>query len=145
MSTAEIEQQLTSALKARDQVKTRTLRLVLSRLKNEYIRMGRELTDAEVLAIIQSEFKRRKEAAEEFVKGGRSELAASEMEEAEILVTFLPPQASESDINSAIDELAAANSWAATDFGAAMKLLKESFGSSADGALLSKLLREKLN
>jgi uncharacterized protein YqeY len=145
MSTAEIEQQLTSALKARDEVKTRTLRLMLARLKNEYIHTGRELTDAEVLGIIQSEYKRRKEAAEEFVKGNRPELAAGEMQEAEVLVTFLPPQASDSDIRSAIEELAAANSWTAADFGVAMKQLKERFGSSADGAVLSKLLREKLN
>jgi uncharacterized protein YqeY len=141
----EIEQQLTSALKARDEVKTRTLRLVLARLKNEYIHTGRELTDAEVLGIIQSEYKRRKEAAEEFVKGNRPELAAGEMQEAEVLVTFLPPQASDSDIRSAIEELAAENSWTAADFGVAMKQLKERFGSSADGAVLSKLLREKLN
>lgn len=145
MTLSEIEQASIAALKARETIKSSTLRLLLSRLKNERIAMGHELTSAEIEQVVQSEYKKRKEAAGEFEKGGRAELAKSELAEAALLAEFLPAQASVDDISSAVNELAATHGWTTKDFGAAMKMLKERFGASADGALLSQVLKEKLN
>jgi uncharacterized protein YqeY len=145
MTIAEIEQQLTTALKNRDVVTSRTLRLLLARLKNERITIGHDLTDVEVEHIVQSEYKKRKEAAAEFEKAGRAELLEGELAEAKVLLAFLPAQASETDIRAAIDELVLANSFTAKEFGVAMKALKDKFGATADGAELSRLLKEKLS
>jgi uncharacterized protein YqeY len=144
MTISDIEQQLTAALKSRDTVTSSTLRLLLARVKNERIALGHELTDAEMLAVVQSEYKRRKEAAVEFEKGGRQEAAQSELAEGEILSRFLPEQVSESDIATAVAELQVAHNWTAKDFGAAMKVLKDKFGAAAEGGVLAKVLKEKL-
>lgn len=145
MTLSELEQASVAAMKSRDAVASRTLRMLLARLKNERIAVGHELTGAEVERSVQSEYKKRKEAAIEFEKGGRHELVASELEEAALLAGFLPAQADAAQIVSAIEELALAHGWTAKDLGSAMKVLKERFGASADGALLAQLLKEKLN
>lgn len=144
VSIQDLEQRVSVALKARDEVTSRTLRMLLSRLKNERIAAGSDLSGAAVLAVIQSEYKRRKEAEGEFIKGNRTELAAAEKAEAEVLLGFLPAQVSEEEIAVAVQELSAAHGWTAKEFGLAMKALKERFGASADGALLSKVLKETL-
>lgn len=144
VSIQDLEQRVNVALKARDEVTSRTLRMLLSRLKNERIAAGSDLSEAAVLAVIQSEYKRRKEAESEFIKGNRLELAEAEKAEATVLQEFLPVQASEQEISVAVQELATANGWTTKEFGLAMKALKERFGASADGAVLSKVLKETL-
>ncbi len=144
MTITEIEQAAVAAMKSHDVVISRTLRLLLSRLKNERIAAQRELSDADIISAVQSEYKKRKEAALEFEKGGRPELAKAEIEESEVLLGYLPVQKSEAEIMSAIESMAQEHSWTAKDFGVAMKILKEHFGATADGAVLAKLLKEKL-
>ena len=79
-------------------------------------------------------------------EGNFGMLEAADKEEAElkVLAQFLPEQVSEEEITKVIDEKVSANSWAAKDFGAAMGQLKGHFGNTADGALIAKLLKEKL-
>lgn len=144
VSIQDLEQRVNVALKARDEVTSRTLRMLLSRLKNERIAAGSDLSEAAVLAVIQSEYKRRREAENEFVKGNRVELAEAEKAEAEVLLGLLPAQASEADIAKAGQALVDANGWTAKEFGVAMKALKDQFGATADGAMLSKVLKEIL-
>lgn len=145
MTLSELEQASIAAMKARDAATSRTLRMLLARLKNERIAVGHELESGEIEHIIQSEYKRRKEAAAEFEKGARQELAQTELEEAEVLARFLPTQVSATEISAVVGELATTHSWTSKDFGTAMKFLKEHFGASADGALLAQVLKEKLN
>lgn len=144
VSIQDLEQRVNVALKARDEVTSRTLRMLLSRLKNERIAAGSDLSEAAVLAVIQSEYKRRREAENEFVKGNRAELAEAEKAEAEVLLGLLPAQATEADIIEAARSLATANGWTAKEFGVAMKALKDRFGATADGATLSRILKENL-
>lgn len=144
MTLTDLEQASNLALKQRDEVRSRTLRLLLARAKNERIALGRDLTEQELEAIVQSEHKRRMEAAAGFEAGARTDMAAAERAEAEVLLQFLPPQATEADIANAATELVASHGFTAADFGAAMKLLKERFGATASGALLAKILKEKL-
>ena len=141
---AELETQLVTALKAHDEVRVRTMRLLLSRLKNEQIAAGQPLTEAQIQMAIQSEVKRRREAAAEFLRGGRADSAAAENQEAAVLAEFLPAQADRAAIEAVTADLIAQNAWTKADFGSGMKALKEKFGATADGALLSTVLKEKL-
>lgn len=144
MNLQDIETALVTALKARDQIAADTLRALKTRITNEQIASGGSLDETAVLALVQSEVKRRKEAAAAYRDGGREEAAAKEEAEIAILAPFLPPQASEDDIIKVVDEQIASQGWAAKDFGQAMGFLKKQFGNSADGAVLSKILKEKL-
>ncbi len=140
-----VETALQTAVKARDQIAADTLRALKTRIQNDQIAKGSELTEADVLLLVQSEAKRRKEAATAFRDGGRQEQADKEEAELKILEQFLPEQVSEEEITKVIDEKIAANSWGKADFGAAMGQLKGHFGNTADGALIAKILKEKLN
>lgn len=144
LSLSQIEAILVEKLKAKDQLAVDTLRGLKTRITNEQISKGSELSSEEILALVKSESKRRKEAAESFTAGNRPDAASKELAEAQVLAQFLPDQLSEEQIGLAIDEQITANSWTVADFGKAMGSLKQHFGSSADGALVAKILKEKL-
>jgi hypothetical protein len=144
LSLSQIESDLTAAMKARNQLATDTLRGLKVRLQNEKISKMRDLTEADVVALVKSEIKRRKEAAEGFTAGGRDQMAEKELAEAKILESYMPEQMSEADIVKIIDEIIAQNSFTVADFGKAMGQLKAKAGQNADGALMAKLLKEKL-
>lgn len=145
VNLAAVETALQEALKARDQVKADTLRALKTRIQNEQIAKGSELSEADVLILVQSEAKKRKEAATAYRDAGRTEQADKEEAELAVLSVFLPEQVSEEEIAKVIDEKVAASGWSAKDFGAAMGALKGHFGNTADGAVIAKLLKQKLN
>jgi uncharacterized protein YqeY len=91
---------LTAAMKSRDGVRTRTLRMVLTSVTNEEVagKAARDLTDDEVLRVIAREAKRRREAAEAFDAAGRLEQAAAERAEGEVLGGYLPAQISDAEL-----------------------------------------------
>lgn len=144
MNLQAVETALVTALKARDQIAADTLRALKTRIQNEQIAKGGELDEATLLSLVQSEVKRRKEAAESFRTGGRTDSADKEEAEIKVLAQFLPPQLSEEDIAAAIDAKITENSWTAKDFGAAMGAMKAQLGSSAEGSIIAKILKEKL-
>jgi len=144
VNLASIETDLTAALKQRDRMKADTLRSLKTRIQNESIAQGKELGEADILSLIRSEVKRRKEAAEAYSAGGRAELAQKEQDELAVLQQYLPAQLSDEQAAAKIDELIAANNWTAKDFGPAMGKLKGEFGDSAEGGTLSRILKEKL-
>lgn len=87
---------LTAAMKARDQLTTGTLRMVLTAVGNEEVagKSARELTDAEVVTVLTREAKKRREAADAFAGAGRSELADQERAEGDVIARYLPEQLS---------------------------------------------------
>lgn len=143
-SLSQIETDLTQAMKAKDQVAVDTLRGLKTRIQNEKISKMAELTENDFLALIRSEVKRRKESASAFTEGGRAEMAQKELQEAEILQKYLPAQMPEDQIAALADKLIQENGYGVKDFGAAMGKLKIQVGSMADGAILAKILKEKL-
>ncbi len=145
VNLAAVESALQTAVKSRDQIAADTLRALKTRIQNEQISKGSELSEADILTLVMSEAKRRKEAATAFRDGGRNEAADKEEAELKVLGAFLPEQVGEDEIAKIIDEKSSANGWTAKDFGAAMGQLKGHFGNTADGALIAKLLKEKLN
>ncbi len=144
ISLSQIETDLKSAMKAKDQVAVDTLRGLKTRVQNEQIAKTRELEEAEIISLIRSEVKRRKEAAEAFQKGERVELAQKETQEAEILQKYLPAQMSEEQLTGIIEKTITEMSATSADFGKVMGKLKAEVGDKADGAMLAKILKEKL-
>ncbi len=144
ISLQQIESDLVVAMKAKDPIAVDTLRGLKVRLQNEKIAKMHELSDEEMVALVKSEIKRRKEAAESFTTGGRAEMAEKELTEASLLEKYLPAQMSEQELSVLIDQIISENNFAAADFGKAMGMLKSKVGQTADGAVMAKLLKEKL-
>ncbi|MCL5009290.1 MAG: GatB/YqeY domain-containing protein [Patescibacteria group bacterium] len=144
LSLSQIETDLVAAIKSKQQALVETLRGLKTRIQNEQIAKMKELAEADIVALVKSEVKRRKEAAETYVTGGRAELAEKELMEAGFLEKYLPPQMSESQIAEMAEKLIAEKGFTAADFGKAMGQLKAQAGQNADGSLLAKVLKEQL-
>lgn len=133
----------TQALKEKKQDALSTLRLLLAALKNERIKKMAELTDDDVIKIIKTEIKKRKEAIEEYERGQRQELADKEKRELIILTPYLPQQMGESQIREVVQKIlltAADKENVGKIMGAVMAELK----GQADGALVKKVVSELL-
>ena len=137
-----IQQDIKAAMLARDADKLGTLRLLKSALGYAQIEKKTDsLPDADVMAIIQREVKKRRDSAEQFTTGGRPELADKELKEIVVLETFLPKQLSpeelEQIVQAAIQEAGATSK---KDMGAVMKLVQAKVAGRADGKTISTLV-----
>jgi len=138
---------LTAAMKARDETRTRTLRMTLTAITNEEVSgaAAHELSDDAVTKILTREAKRRREAAAAFADAGREDQAATERAEEEVLIQYLPAQLSD-------DELAAIVAAAIADTGAAgpggmgqvMKAVTPKVAGRAEGSRVAALVRSQL-
>lgn len=144
INLSQIEHDLTEAMKARNQLVVDVLRGLKTRIQNEKISKMKDLAEADLVALIRSEIKKRKESAEAFTKGGRVEKAEQETREGEVLQKYLPPQMGEAELLILVGQVLAENNFTAADFGKAMAVLKAKAGDMAEGATLSKLLKAKL-
>lgn len=137
---------ITSAMKARDQVRLDSLRMLKTALTNKQIEKGRDLDAAEALQVVASLVKQRRESIEQFLKGGRADLAEKETREIQILETYLPPamDAAELDalVQASITETGASSP---KDMGRVMKdLMPRLAGRGVDGKAVNELVRRKL-
>ena len=146
MSLAErIQADMTAAMKAKDESRLATLRLVRSAMQYAKVQKRAELTDDDLIGVLSREAKQRRESAEEFRKGGRPELAAKEESEAAIIVEYLPQQLDEAQIRTLVSEAVAATGAAtAKDMGKVMGWLSPRTKGRADGRLVSEVVREAL-
>lgn len=98
---------LTTAMKARDEVRTRTLRMVITSISNEEVagNSARDLSDDEVLKLVAREARRRREAADAFAAAGRSDQAAAERAEDQVLADYLPAQLDDAELASIVAEV----------------------------------------
>jgi uncharacterized protein YqeY len=145
ISLSQIDQDLTAAMKAKDQTAVDTLRGLKTRIRNEQIaKTSKELSQEDLVALVKSELKRRKEAAQAFGNGGRKELQEKELAEAVILEKYLPLQLNEQQLSDMADKVIAEDNFTAKDFGQAMSKFKSLAGTQADGAAMAKVLKEKL-
>ena len=134
------------AMKSKDSVKLGTVRSVISAVKNQEIDSKKELNDEEILIIVSREVKKRKEAAALYEKGARPELKDKEIQEMEILKTYLPEQVSEEDLRKRIQEvITETGAQGMKDFGKIMKTLVPEFKGKADNSLIMELASEYLN
>lgn len=142
-----IRQDLTTAMKARDQLRTRTLRAVIAAVQEAQVAgaEARTLSDDEVVAVITAQVKRRVEAAEAFDQGGRAEKAADERAEKEVLEAYLPAALTADELDSLIAAALAEGGWAApSDMGPAMKAVNAKVAGRADGRLVADRVKARL-
>ncbi|PIJ60699.1 GatB/YqeY domain-containing protein [Mesotoga sp. H07.pep.5.3] len=144
-----IQQDMKEAMKARDSLKTNTLRSVISSVKmylasSEEARSG-ELTDEIVIGLVRKEAKKREESIEAYRKAERNDLVQSESEELEILKSYLPEEMSPDEIRAValktIEDLKANNP---SDLGKVMRELMVRLKGRVDGKLVNKIVRELL-
>jgi uncharacterized protein YqeY len=138
---------LTAAMKDRDEVRTRTLRMALTSVSNEEVagKAARELSDDEVLKILAREAKRRREAATAFQDAGRDEQAAAERAEDAVLSDYLPAQLSDAEVTdlvaAAITETGASGMPA---MGQVMKTVTPRVAGRAEGSRVAAEVRRQL-
>jgi uncharacterized protein len=143
----QITTHLTDAMKAKDALRTSTLRMVKAAVKNREIEKGEDLTDDELMKVLRSLVKQRRDSVEQYEKAGRQELADKETSEIEIIESYLPQGASvteiEHAIQAAIEETGAKSM---REMGAVMKAAQARLaGRNADGKTLSDLVKAKLS
>jgi len=139
---------LTAAMKARDAVRTRTLRMVLTSITNEEVagNAARDLSDDEVLRLLAREARRRREAAEAFAAAGRDDQAAAERAEDQILAGYLPAQLSDDELGTIVAEViteTGASGMAA--MGQVIKAVTPRVAGRAEGGRVAAEVRRALN
>jgi uncharacterized protein YqeY len=141
-----LQEDLKGAMRAKDQVRLRTLRLALAAIKNREIEVRGELSDADVAAILQREAKQRRETLDELEQVDRPELAASEQAELEILTEYLPQQLGREEIADLVRQVIAdLNAEGPRQMGLVMRTMMAQLKGQADGKLVSQVVRELLS
>lgn len=136
---------LKTAMKARQTDRVQTLRMLLTAVKNRRIELGRDLDDKDFAALVRKAIKQREEAAEQYRKGKREELAQKEESEIGFLEPYLPQAVDEAELRRAITELVQAEDLSGPKaMGTVMKAMMERYGAAADGREISRLAREIL-
>lgn len=135
---------LTASMKARDQLRTSTLRMAIAAVKEASVagREAKELSDEEVVAVLRTQVKRRDEAAEAFRAGGRDEQADAELAEREVLAAYLPASLSDDELASIAARVVAAGGFA--ELGPAMKATMAEVAGRADGKRVQAAVRAVL-
>ena len=142
-----IQTQMTDAMRAKDSLRLCVLRMMKSAVKNKEIEKMKALEESEVLSVLTTLVKQRKDSVDQFRKGGREELAQKEEAEIKIIEEYLPAAASEDDILKAIEEaVQETGASSIKDMGKVMKAaLARLAGKSADGSRVSQMVKEKLS
>lgn len=146
---ARIRSELTSSMKARDALRSSTLRMVLTAITNAEVAgsTARELSDDEVTGVLATEAKKRREAATAYADAGRDELAAKERAEGEIIAEFLPAQLSDDEIRDLVAQTIAelgVGGDGMRAMGRVMGALAPQIKGRADGSVVSAEVRRQL-
>lgn len=136
------------AMRARDSARLSTLRLLQAAIKQREVDERIELSDEDIISIIDKQIKQRKESIQAYEKAGRTDTAAAEQAEIDVLIEFMPAQADEAEINALIEEvlvqLSAEGVTGGAAMGKAMGAIKPKLAGRADMSEVSKILRQKL-
>lgn len=141
-----IQADIANAMRSKEALKLGVLRMMKTAVKNKEIEKMKPLEEPEVLAVLNSLVKQRKDSVEQFRNGGREELAQKEEAEIVIIETYLPAGASEEDIRRAVEEAIQETGAASPkDMGKVMKAtMAKLAGKTADGSKISQIVKEKL-
>ena len=145
-----IESDLATAMKAREETKVSTLRMLKSAIQNAEV-AGDEaivLSDDQTIAVLRAEAKKRAESAQIYADAGRTEAAAKERSELSIIEAYLPAAMSDDDVRKIVDEevanAAASGATGGKAMGAVVKAVRERVGSGADGGKIAALVKAAL-
>ncbi len=146
--TATIQKDMTEAMKARDERRLSTLRLVRSALKNREIEKRGPLDEKEELAVLSTLIKQRKDSIEQFAKGGRQDLVDKEKAEVELIEGYMPRALGEAEVAAVVREtIAEMGSPTMKDVGTVMKNVMGKFaasGARVDGKMVNEMVRKEL-
>ncbi|MGW0737956.1 GatB/YqeY domain-containing protein [Streptomyces sp. NPDC002851] len=147
---SKLQEDLTAAIRERDELRSATLRLTLAAITKEEVsgKSARELSDEEVLKVITKEAKKRREAADAFAQGGRTEQAERERAEGEVLGTYLPKQLSDEELREivaqAVEEAKAAGAEGPRAMGQVMKIVNPKVQGQAEGGRVAAVVKQLL-
>ncbi len=142
----QLQKAMHMALKSSENDRVRTLRTLIAKLKDKSIEKGGELSDEEEIQILQTASKQRREAAEMFIKGDRTELAESELNELSIIKEYLPKELSKEDLTEIIDKIikeTGADSM--QDMGKVMSKVMQIASGKSDGNIVQQIVKKRLS
>jgi len=142
-----LQTDLTDAIRARDEVKSGTIRMLLAAITNEEVagKAAKVLVDAEVITVLSREAKKRREAVEAYTQAKRDDLANKEKAEAAVIALYLPEQLSEAEIKSMIiDAIAETKASGPAGMGLVMRVLQPKLVGRSDGKFVSNLIKSIL-
>ena len=144
--TEQLTKTMAEAMKARDQARLSTLRMLKAALTNREVQLGRPLTGAEELQVVAGLVKQRNDSIDQFGKGGRQDLVDKETAELKILETYLPPALAVDDLDRIVAEVVAETGASSPkDMGKVMKgVMARLAGATVDGRAVNELVRKRL-
>ncbi len=139
----QIKTDMTRALKAGESLRVLTLRMLLSEINYEQIRVQREITDADVVGVVAREIKKRREAIESYKAAARTEQADSERVEMEILQEYSPKMMSEAEVKTEVQKvISGLGGEEKKNFGQVMRVVAPVFKGRAEGAVVAAAVKE---
>ena len=142
----QISKELLEAMKSKDAIRTSTLRMLVSALRNKEIEKKKTLAEGDVLDVIQSEAKRRREAVDEYTKASRPDLASKEESEFNVLKGYLPQPLSESELKSLVQAaVQSTGAKAPQDMGRVMSVIMPQIKGRADGKQAQQIVKDLLS
>ncbi|MEO2064889.1 MAG: GatB/YqeY domain-containing protein [Desulfurobacteriaceae bacterium] len=140
-----LKEDMKAALKAKDKEKLSVIRMLQALIKNAEIDKRGELTDEEIVSLLQKYAKQRRESIEMYEKGGRQDLVEKEKRELEIVESYLPKQMSEEEIRELVAEvIKEVGASSPKDLGKVMQAVMPKVKGRADGSLVNRVVRELL-
>ncbi len=143
---AQITEDMKAAMRAKESARLSTIRLLLAAMKQREVDERIELSDADVMGIIEKMIKQRRESIVQYEKGARADLADAEKFEVGVLTAYLPQQMGEADVVAAVEAaIAETGAKAMPDMGKVMAILKPALAGRADMGRVSALVKAKLS
>ena len=142
-----LQADLTDAIKARNETKAGTIRMVLAAITTEEVsgKHARVLTDAEIITVLSREAKKRREAIDAYAAANRADLVAKEKSESDVISAYLPEQLSESEIEKLVQEaISQTGASGPSGMGQVMKFLQPKIAGKADGGKVSAIVKKAL-
>ncbi|WP_457621797.1 GatB/YqeY domain-containing protein [Persephonella sp.] len=141
-----LQEEMKTAMKSGDKEKLSTIRMLISEIKKVQIDQKKELSDEEIIAVIQRYAKQRKESIKQYKEAGREDLAQKEEKELEIVQQFLPQPLTEEEIEKIVEEtIKELNASSMKDMGRVMKAVMEKVKGRAEGSVVSSIVKSKLS
>jgi uncharacterized protein YqeY len=141
----QIKNDLKDAIKSGESATRDVLRLLTSDMKNEAIKTRLELEDKDVLAVLKKNIKSRKDSIEQFIAGGRADLADKERAELSIIEKYMPPEMGAEEVEKIVkDTITKMDAASTTNFGSVMKAVMKAVDGRADGSVVSQTVKKAL-
>ena len=141
----QIPEDLKSALRQKKSLELSVLRMLQASIKNKEIDNKGKLSDEQVVQVISSEIKKRREAEQEYIKVGRKDAAETERMEVDILMKYMPQQLSEEEITAkSLEVISEVGASGLRDLGAVMKAVMSQLKGKADGKLINRIVKDEL-